>query len=355
MYLSENGIKPVSRWLYSGVFLIFFMVLVGAITRLTESGLSIVEWNVVTGAIPPITAEDWHIEFEKYKTSPEYISKNYSLFGSTPEEQLSNFKKIFFWEWLHRFLGRLIGMVFLFPFIWFAYKRYFKPKIVPRLLVIFVLGGFQGFLGWWMVSSGLVNEPRVSHYRLAAHLITALTTLVLVWWLILDIKHPKNKNLKNKFPILQRIWKVSFIILVVQIIYGAFVAGKDAGQVYNTWPLMDGQLIASGAFEQKPFYLNLLGEEGNLAGIQFIHRTVAILLYVCIAFMWVFSRSRNLRYDERSLLNWMFLMVNIQFALGVFTLLLTVPVWLGVLHQAGAVVLLMLSLYFYHQLKGAEN
>lgn len=358
MYVSENGIKPVTRWLYAGIILIFFMVLVGAITRLTESGLSIVEWNVVTGSVPPITKEDWHEEFEKYKTSPEYINKNQYLFGDTQPEQLSNFKKIFFWEWLHRFLGRFIGVVFLIPFLWFWRKGYFKIKIVPRLLLIFILGGFQGFLGWWMVSSGLINEPRVSHYRLAIHLFTALTTLALVWWLILDIKHPANKNLRDKFPALKRIWQLSFLILIIQIIYGAFVAGKDAGQIFNTWPLMDGQVVAEGAFEQKPFYYNLIGESSNegvnLAGIQFMHRSIGILLYLVIFILWIASRYQNLRHDARNLVNGMFLMVNVQFALGVFTLLLMVPVWLGVLHQAGAVVLLMISLYFYHQLRGTE-
>lgn len=358
MYVSENGIKPVTRWLYTGIFLIFFMVLVGAITRLTESGLSIVEWNVVTGSVPPITNEDWHAEFEKYKTSPEYKTKNYELFGDSPEEQLSNFKKIFFWEWLHRFLGRFIGVVFLVPFLWFWHKGYFKRRIIPRLVFIFVLGGFQGFLGWWMVKSGLVNDPHVSHYRLAAHLITALTTLVLLWWLILDIKHPVNKNLRNRFPVMERVWQVSFIILVIQIIYGAFVAGKDAGQVFNTWPLMGGHIVAPGTFAQQPFYYNLIGESNtdseNLAGIQFIHRTIAIVLYLIIAVLWIMSRFQNLRHDARKWVNGMFFMINVQFALGVFTLLYAVPVWLGVLHQAGAVVLLMVSLYFYHQLRGTE-
>lgn len=354
MYVSDKGIKPVVRWLYTGIILIVLMVLVGAITRLTESGLSIVEWNVVTGTLPPIGEEAWHAEFDKYKQSPEYIEKNSFRFGNTQEEQLANFKKIFFWEWFHRFLGRFIGMVFLIPFIWFAYKGYFKRPIYPRLVFIFLLGGFQGFLGWWMVSSGLINEPRVSHFRLAAHLVTALTTLVLIWWLLLDIKHPANKNLRHKFPVLERVWHVSFIILVVQIVYGAFVAGKDAGQFYNTWPLMGDHLVAPEAFAQKPFYTNLIGEGTNIAGIQFLHRTIGIVLYFAIMGLWIASRFQNIRHDARMLVNWMFVMVNVQFALGVFTLLYAVPVWLGVLHQAGAVALLMISLYFYHQLRGTE-
>lgn len=358
MYVSEKGLKPVLYWLYSGVFLVFLMIMVGAITRLTESGLSIVEWNVVTGTIPPITEEDWFTEFEKYKTSPEYKDKNFYRFGDTQGEQLANFKKIFFWEWFHRFLGRFIGIVFIVPFLIFIRKKYFKPAIYPRLLFIFILGGFQGYLGWWMVSSGLINEPRVSHYRLAAHLIAAISTISLIWWLILDIKYPANNNLRNKFPLLERIWHVSFLVLAVQILYGAFVAGKDAGQIYNTWPLMDGHLVAPGAFEQKPFYYNLLGESNNegtnLAGIQFMHRSLGILLYVVVFALWIASRYHNLRYDARVLVNLMFLTVNVQFALGVLTLLFMVPIWLGALHQAGAVVLLMISLFFFHQIRGTK-
>jgi len=354
MYVRENGIKPVIRWLNTGIFLVFFMVLVGAITRLTESGLSITEWKVVTGTIPPITQEDWHDEFEKYKQTPEYLEKNQFRFGEDQSEALANFKKIFFWEWLHRFLGRFIGVVFLVPFIWFWRKGYFKKRIYPRLLVIFLLGGFQGYLGWWMVKSGLVDQPHVSHYRLAAHLSTALATLCLIWWLVLDIKHPRNINLRNRFPLLKRIWQVSFIILIVQVIYGAFVAGKDAGQIFNTWPLMNGQVIGQGSFDEKPFYYNLIGEAVNLGGIQFIHRSIGILLYLMIAGLWIASRYQNLRHDARILVNGMFLMVNVQFLLGVLTLLYFVPVYLGVLHQAGAVILLMVSLYFYHQLRGTE-
>lgn len=357
MFTSEKGKKPVTIWLYSGLVLVFVMILVGAITRLTESGLSITEWNVVTGSIPPLSDEDWYIEFEKYKATPEYELKNKYAFGSG-EEALSNFKKIYFWEWFHRFLGRFIGVVFLVPFLYFLKKNYFTKKITPRLLFIFLLGGFQGFLGWYMVKSGLVNEPRVSHYRLAMHLCTAITTLGLIWWLILDIRHPYNKALSNKFPLLKRMWKVTFVLLAIQIIYGAFVAGKDAGQLYNTWPLMDGRFVAEGTFDQKPLYLNLIGESANegpnVAGIQFIHRTLGIVLYIGILILWIMSRVSNLRFDERSLANAMFIMVNVQFALGVFTLLFAVPIWLGVLHQAGAVLLLMISLYFYHQLRGTH-
>jgi cytochrome c oxidase assembly protein subunit 15 len=354
MLVKAEGLKPVTVWLYTGLFLVFSMIMVGAITRLTESGLSITEWNVVTGTLPPLSDEDWYEEFDKYKQTPEYLDKNRFYFGEG-EEALQNFKKIFFWEWLHRFLGRFIGVVFLIPFLWFLKKGYFTQKAIPRLVFLFLLGGFQGFLGWYMVKSGLVNEPRVSHYRLAMHLCTALTTISLIWWFLLDMTYPEKRAVKAGPALLKNLWKFTFVILAVQIVYGAFVAGKDAGQIFNTWPLMDGNFVAEGTFDQKPVYLNLIGESNNeapnLAGIQFMHRTIGILLFLAIWGLWIAGRFQSLRFEARMALNAMALMVVVQFALGVFTLLLAVPIWLGVLHQAGAVVLLLISLYFYHRIR----
>ncbi len=354
MLIKTEGRKPVILWLYSGLFLVFTMILVGAITRLTESGLSITEWNVVTGTIPPLSEEKWYEEFEKYKLTPEYVDKNRYHFGEGTTA-LENFKKIYFWEWLHRFLGRFIGMVFLLPFLWFLKKGYFTRKAIPKLIFLFALGGFQGFLGWYMVKSGLVNEPRVSHFRLAMHLCTALTTLSLIWWIILDITHPEQRGVKTSSAFLKTGWKITFGLLIVQVIYGAFVAGKDAGQIYNTWPLMNGEFVAEGTFAQKPVYLNLIGTSNNgspnLAGIQFMHRTLGILLFISIWALWVAGRFASIRYEARMALNGMALMITLQFILGVFTLLLAVPIWLGVLHQAGAVVLLLISLYYYHRIK----
>ncbi len=354
MLVKAEGLKPVTVWLYTGLFLVFSMILVGAITRLTESGLSITEWNVVTGTLPPLSEEEWYEEFDKYKQTPEYLDKNRFFFGEG-SQALENFKKIFFWEWLHRFLGRFIGVVFLIPFLWFLKKGYFTKKAIPRLLFLFALGGFQGFLGWYMVKSGLVNEPRVSHYRLAMHLCTALTTISLIWWFLLDMTYPEKRAVKSGPGILKNLWKVTFAVLVIQIIYGAFVAGKDAGQIFNTWPLMEGRFAAEGTFDQKPLYLNFIGESNNeapnLAGIQFMHRTIGIVLFLLIWSLWIIGRFRSLRFESGAALNAMALMITIQFALGVFTLILAVPIWLGVLHQAGAVVLLLISLYFYHRIR----
>jgi cytochrome c oxidase assembly protein subunit 15 len=354
MLIKTEGRKPVILWLYTGLILVFIMILVGAITRLTESGLSITEWNVVTGTLPPFSEEKWYEEFEKYKLTPEYIDKNRYHFGEG-SAALENFKKIYFWEWLHRFMGRMIGVVFLLPFLWFLRKGYLTREAIPKLFFLFVLGGFQGFLGWYMVKSGLINEPRVSHFRLAMHLCTALTTLSFIWWLILETTHPEKRGVKQGPDFLKTGWKITFAILVVQIIYGAFVAGKDAGQIYNTWPLMNGELIADGTFAQKPFYLNLIGtsnnESPNLAGIQFMHRTLGILLFLSIWALWVAGRFASLRYEARMALNGMAMMITIQFILGIFTLILAVPIWLGILHQAGAAVLLLISLFYYHRIR----
>jgi cytochrome c oxidase assembly protein subunit 15 len=341
MFVTNQGKKPVILWLYSGMFLVFLMVVVGAITRLTESGLSIVDWNVVMGSLPPMTESDWLSEFEKYKTSPEFLQKNFYF-------TLEDFKSIYWWEWGHRFLGRLIGLVFIIPCIIFWRKGFFKKEFLPRLLFIFFLGGFQGFLGWYMVKSGLTAEPRVSHYRLAMHLSNALLTFGVIWWTVLDIRYPAVKHLRDKFPKIKQIWFITFILLVLQIVYGAFVAGKDAGQLFNTWPLMEGYIVHP-AVTATSFFDTLLN---NLAGIQFVHRTLAIVLYFSIFWLWLHSRKVNLRHDQRLGANLMFIIVNVQFLLGVLTLLNAVPIWLGVLHQAGAVALLTASLYFIYQLKG---
>lgn len=336
------------------------MILIGAVTRLTESGLSITEWKVVTGTLPPLSEEDWAAEFLKYQQSPEYMHKNQGM-------ELSDFKKIFFWEWFHRFWGRMIGLVFIIPFFFFISKGYFKGSFAGRLFFIFLLGGFQAFLGWWMVKSGLVDNPNVSHYRLAIHLSTALLLLLLIYWTILDIRFPRLTHLKNKFPQAKTLFKIGFVVLCIQIIYGAFVAGRDAGQEINTWPLMDGQWVKEGIFSShnRPFYYNLIGEPipdemdpalgfPNNGGIQFIHRWMAFVVYIWVWILWIYGKRNNFRSDQKRSSSWLLFFVHVQILLGVFTLLYNVPILLGVLHQMVAIFLLMTSLLLYHQLRGSE-
>lgn len=329
MYLD----KSVKNWLFIGIIMIFIMVMIGGITRLTESGLSIVDWNPIMGSIPPLNDTDWQTTFEKYKTSPQYIELN-NHFG------LAEFKSIFWWEFIHRQWGRLIGMVFFIPFIIFLIKKKISKKLLPKLLIVMFLGAFQGFLGWYMVKSGLVNEPRVSHYRLAAHLLTAFLTISYIFWIILE-HSPKSKD--SVYLSNFKSWSVSFLILLtVQILYGAFVAGLDAGTIFNTWPLMDGSFIHSSVTIMKPLWHNFIE---NRAGIQFVHRSLAILVAVYAFSMWFKARNEKMGKQQKKAVKIVATLVVFQFALGVFTLIFAVPISLGVLHQLGALLLLLASLY----------
>lgn len=323
--------------------MVFMMVAIGGITRLTESGLSITEWNVVMGSVPPLNQADWNQEFDKYKASPEFQKKNIDF-------QLNDFKKIYWWEWIHRQWGRIIGIVFFLPFVIFLFRKSFTRSGILRLVFIFFLGGFQGFIGWYMVQSGLVNEPRVSHYRLAMHLLTALLTISLIWWLFLDIQvqfrpHRKSHNIKAH----RNLFLFYLFFLIVQITYGAFVAGLDAGQVYNTWPKMGGHWVAPGVFMGNK--LEAIHSSDHLVTIQFLHRTIAVLVVLLVGALWFNAKRRlQLSPSQKRGLNGMFLTVIIQFCLGVFTILYAVPISLGLLHQLGAVMLLLFSLHHMHTL-----
>lgn len=337
--------KAVLTWLSTGIFLVFSMIAVGGLTRLTESGLSITEWNVVMGGIPPLNEADWQSEFNKYKQSPEFIHKNFDF-------TLQDFKFIYWWEWIHRQLGRIIGIVFLIPFLYFLLKKTFTPKAIRRLLAIFVLGGIQGFLGWFMVKSGLVNEPRVSHYRLALHLSTALITISMIWWLILDIQaqHKQQTTLSGTIKKHSLFGWITLGVVAIQIVYGAFVAGLDAGQIHNTWPTMDGQWVHQAVMQHG--LPDSLHTAASITTIQFIHRWWAIVVVLCIGGLWFSAkRFQYLHNHHWTGLHVMLGGVIIQFILGVFTLLYQVPIGLGLFHQLGAVVVLLGTLHHLHRLK----
>lgn len=342
-YIDLKAKRPVQIWLLVGIAMVFLMVAIGGITRLTESGLSITEWNVVMGSVPPLNDADWNEAFNKYQQSPEYLKKNIDF-------TVNDFKKIYWWEWIHRQWGRIIGLVFFIPFIIFLGKKYFKPAGIRRLIIIFILGGLQGFIGWYMVKSGLVNEPRVSHYRLALHLFTALLTISLIWWLFLDVQTQYKPHLKSK-PVKshRNLFLIYFMVLIIQIIYGAFVAGLDAGQLYNTWPKMGDEWVATGVF--KGDFITSLHSPDHLATIQFIHRTMAIVVFLLVVVLWGSGRKNGLlSASQKKGLNGMLMMVCIQFGLGVFTIINQVPISLGLLHQLGAVLLLLYSLHHLHTL-----
>lgn len=331
--------RPIIIWLFIGVFMIAAMVIIGGITRLTESGLSMVEWRLLAGTFPPLTEIEWIRVFNEYKLSPQFKELNNDFL-------LSDFQQIFWWEYIHRLWGRLIGLVFAVPFLVFLVQKRFNATTLKKLIVILVLGGFQGFLGWYMVSSGLINEPRVSHYRLAAHLTTAFLTFALTLWLSLDLIF-RNQKAQSQIASASK-WFVGFFILYAfQLIYGAFVAGMDAGTMHNHFPLMEnGALIAESVFVLDPVYLNFI--DGK-SGIQFVHRYLAYAVFLMVFTIW-YKFRKQVNEVQKLGLNLMLLSVSLQFLLGVFTLVYSVPLVLGVLHQVGALLLLAAALFSYHRL-----
>ena len=329
--------KNVIYWLLTGCILIFIMVVVGGITRLTDSGLSISNYKLITGTIPPIGEAEWQEAFELYQQYPEY-QKLHSHFT------LEDFKGIYFWEWLHRVIGRLIGLVFIFPFIYFLITKQLTKKTIKKCLVLLVLGGFQGFLGWYMVKSGLVDMPDVSHFRLAAHLTTAFLTFAATLWVALDLMYPNKKIIDKKF---RNLIIVSYLALIFQIVYGAFVAGLKAGLLHNHWPFMnEGKFMHETVYILEPFYKNLIE---NPSGIQFIHRTFAYVVVVFILIIWYQGKKMSLTKLQNKALDALFILVFVQFLLGVITIIYQVPLWLGVAHQVGAFFLLSAMTFTLHR------
>jgi cytochrome c oxidase assembly protein subunit 15 len=330
--------KRVTYWLLTGCLLIFIMVVVGGITRLTHSGLSISNYKLISGTIPPLNEVEWQTAFELYKQYPEYQKLN-SHFS------LQDFKDIYFWEWLHRVIGRFIGLVFFIPFLYFLIKKQLSKSTLKKCIILLFLGGFQGFLGWYMVKSGLVDNPDVSHYRLAAHLTTAFITFAYTFWVALDLMFPDKKQINKNFRNLIR-FGLGFLIL--QIIYGAFVAGLDAGFIHNYWPMMsEGKFMHETVYiEQNPLYKNFI--EGK-SGVQFVHRILAYIVVLFIFMIWQKSKKMNLNLLQSKAINILLIMVGIQFLLGVLTILLQVPVWLGVAHQIGAFFLLSSMTFTLHR------
>lgn len=329
--------RAVRLWLYGIAVLIAAMVLVGGATRLTDSGLSITEWQLISGALPPFGEAAWLEAFEKYKQIPEYQLVNRGM-------SLDEFKTIFWWEWGHRFLGRAIGFAFLVPFLFFWVRGYLTRPLVPRLLVMFVLGGLQGALGWYMVMSGLVERVDVSQYRLAAHLGLAVALFAYVLWVAFDLRPWRIAVSQTKGWFASGI--AALIVLVyLQILLGGFVAGLDAGQGYNTWPLMDGALVPEGLWAMSPLWLNLFE---NAMTVQFEHRMLAYVITVLAAIYCV----AVLRHTDNGSLSTsaivVLFVVFVQVALGIATLLYQVPLGLALFHQAGALVLLAAMLNHLH-------
>jgi cytochrome c oxidase assembly protein subunit 15 len=333
--------KPVIIWLLSGCALLFVMVVVGGITRLTNSGLSMTDWHLVTDTLPPMSEAKWMQAFEEYKKFPEYQKINIHN-----DFTLSDYKFIYFWEWFHRFIGRIIGMVFLIPFIYFLIQKKLDKATINKCIILLAMGGFQGFLGWFMVRSGLIDNPDVSHFRLALHLTFAFITFAYTLWVALDLLYPNRIQIN---PQLRTIARFALFFLIIQIIYGGFVAGLNAGLIHNHWPLMsDGQFIHESVSLEKDTWLLRLTE--GKSGVQFVHRTLAYLVVGLILFLFYKSKNHLLSSQQNKGLQLLVAIVFLQFILGVFTLLYSVPFWLGLTHQIVAFFLLTAMTYTLHRL-----
>jgi len=317
--------KQVYFWLISGCVLIILMIIVGGITRLTESGLSMTNWKPVTGFLPPLTEEAWQAEFDGYKASPEFKHYNHHF-------TLTEYKGIYFWEYVHRLFGRVIGFVFIFPFLWFWYKKAFTARLKKRLVIIFLLGLSQGLMGWLMVKSGLVENPHVSHYRLFLHLFFAITLVLYIYYTALLVKYPDHKWKPR--TTLKKWTLIVFLLTLFQVAYGALVAGLKAGFIYNSYPKMGTTWLPQSLWNSSPdFGFMVIFEDPGT--VQFIHRTFALILVVVAFLFWY-------KFKTYAMPKWVAVGVFLQAVLGVFTLIYIVPIALGVLHQLVAILILLL-------------
>lgn len=333
--------RSVIIWLFSGCFLVFIMVVVGGITRLTNSGLSMTDWHLVTDTFPPLTEAKWEETFEQYKQFPEYQKINIHN-----DFTLSDYKFIYFWEWFHRFIGRIIGLVFIIPFVYFLIKKKIDKATLKKCFVLLSMGALQGFFGWFMVKSGLVDDPDVSHFRLSLHLTFAFITFAYTLWVALDLIYTEKTTTITS---LKKWAGIALFFLLIQIIYGGFVAGLNAGLIHNHWPLMsDGQFFHESITLEKDSWLLRLTE--GKGGVQFVHRILAYIVVGLIVFLFIKSKKYTLTNLQQNGLNALVIIVFLQFILGVFTLLYSVPLWLGLAHQVMAFFLLTAMTFTLHRL-----
>ena len=338
----EYAPRAVAAWLFVCCALVFAMVVVGGVTRLTHSGLSIVEWQPIVGTLPPLTDAQWQEAFAKYRATPEYRLVNHAM-------DVAAFKGIFWWEYFHRLLGRAIGVVFLVPLAWFVARRRIPPGLAPKLAAIFALGGLQGAMGWYMVQSGLVDDPRVSHFRLTAHLGLALAIFAAMFWIGLSLVRPAGTRRVAAPPRLRRAAFALAALVFAMALTGGLVAGLRAGSAYNTFPSMNGHVVPPEILMLEPWYDNFLY---NMATVQFDHRLLAWTLALVVpAFAWRVWRGAGISGAVRAGAMLLVVAFAVQIALGIATLLLRVPVPLAALHQGGAVLLFAAALNVAHTLR----
>ncbi len=336
-----NNDRAVAKWLFVCCGLVFAMVVLGGFTRLTGSGLSMADWRPMMGVLPPLTDAEWQRVFDLYRQTPEFLKVNSHM-------DVAAFKGIFWLEYLHRLLGRLVGVVFLVPFVFFLIKGYISRRDSPKYLLMFVLGGMQGLLGWYMVKSGLVDVPHVSQYRLTAHLFMAFLIYAYMMWVALSLVYPAKTD-GPRHPWFGRALTL-FALLSVTVLSGGFVAGLKAGKILNTFPLMGDAWIPTGILALDPVWRNFFD---NAITAQFDHRWLAITTLVVIVVFWSRARKAALPARARPAVNALLHTAIFQVLLGITTLLLAVPVVLGAAHQAVAMLLFTVSLYLLHALRRA--
>ncbi len=332
MYIENNITRnQISTWLLFMFFLISLMIVVGGLTRLTDSGLSITEWELFAGSLPPMNDQKWLNYFEEYKQIPEFKLQNFTM-------SISEFKIIFWWEWAHRFLGRLIGISFLVPLIYFSFKIKFKKLI--NFYIIFFLICFQGFIGWYMVVSGLVDRVDVSHYRLSIHLLIAFIILSLIYWNFLKINVINNhkKKINSFIPL------IFLLSIFLQIVIGGFVSGMDAGKIYNSWPMMGDSYFPNDNHISNLFKLSAFNDPSL---VQFIHRNFAYL--ICIFYIIIlFKIYKNKNYDLYKSINLLGIFIVLQIVLGIFTILYGAHIIIASMHQISSIFLVTSSIYFFY-------
>ena len=336
MYTANNRINnQLSIWLITMFLIISIMIIVGGLTRLTDSGLSITKWELFSGLLPPLNENEWILYFNLYKEIPEFKLQNFNM-------SIQEFKFIFWWEWVHRFLGRVIGIMFIVPLIYFSFK--IKISMLLNLYLIFFLICFQGFIGWYMVSSGLIDRIDVSHFRLSIHLLIAFLILSLILWNYLKLKNNDYtlRKIKNKInPILPFLF---LVLIFIQIGVGAFVAGLDAGKIYNSWPLMDATYFPDDNFVENLFKLSAFSDPSL---VQFIHRNLAYIIgffYLCI----FYKIYKNRMYALYKSVNILGLFIFLQIILGIFTIVYGAQIYISSMHQLSSIFLVSSCIYFFY-------
>lgn len=330
--------RAVAIWLLVICGIVFSMVVLGGVTRLTGSGLSMVEWRPIMGALPPLSAEEWQDKFEIYRQTPEFRTVNAGF-------DVDDFKGIFWLEYLHRLLGRLMGFGFIIPFIYFAARKYIPAREWPKFLLMPILGGAQAFVGKIMVASGQVDVPHVSQYRLTAHLLLAILVFAFMFWVAMSRLFPPSGNSRHS---LYKKTLALFILVSTTIFSGGFVAGLRAGKIYNTFPMMGDHWLPPGLMSLEPFWRNFFD---NMTTVQFDHRLLAITTFVLIVLYWFKARREELPARVKPAVNALLHVAVLQVALGITTLLLAVPVFLAATHQAVALLVFTVALYLVHGLR----